>query len=292
MVITKLIGGLGNQMFQYAAGRALAVRNGSELLLDLSGFANYTLRPYALDEFRITARPATPAHIEWIRRGERWSPVTRMSRRFPALKALARHHLVTERYFHFDPAVTRLRGNIHLDGYWQSEKYFRDVADVIRMELRPRSEPDTRNRELATRIRGASSVSIHVRRGDYVSNAEANAVHGTCSPEYYEKAVAFVAHQVPNPELFVFSDDAAWARENLRFTHPTTHVTHNGADRPHEDMRLMSSCRHHVIANSSFSWWGAWLGDNPDKRVVAPREWFRRRELDTRDLIPDSWTLL
>jgi hypothetical protein len=299
MVIVRLLGGLGNQMFQYAAGRAIAHRTSAPLRLDLAFYKRPaqssspdTSRTYDLDRLNIQAGIASRDDVQQIERAHRRSVLARIATRFPAIRPLCRDLVVNERHFNFDPGVTRLRGNVYLDGYWQSEKYFQRIAPAIRKELAVKGEPDDANREMARRIRRGFSVSVHVRRGDYVSNSVTHAVHGTCTIDYYRAAIAQIVNVGVQPELFVFSDDPAWAQENLRVDYPTTYVTHNGPDKSHEDLRLMSLCSHHVIANSSFSWWGAWLSDNPGKRVVAPRQWFRTVERNTADLIPPEWLQL
>ena len=300
MVIVRLLGGLGNQMFQYAAARAIAQRTASPLRLDVSFYqtrtpspqSSFTSRTYELENLNVQADIASEDDVQRIAVAHRRSVVSRIATRVPAVRPLCRNLVVTERHFNFDPGITRLRGNVYLDGYWQSEKYFQGVASAIRNELTVKTEPDRANRDLANSIRRAESVSVHIRRGDYVANSETHAVHGTCTIDYYHAAIAHLVSAGVRPELFVFSDDPAWAQENLRVDYPTTYVTHNGAEKSYEDLRLMTLCSHHVIANSSFSWWGAWLSDNPRKQVVAPRQWFRTTDRNTADLLPREWVRL
>jgi hypothetical protein len=199
--------------------------------------------------------------------------------------------VVRERAFTFQPKVLGQRPPAYLDGYWQSEKYFGDVADVIRKDFTVKRAPSAANAAWLDRIGATVSVSIHVRRGDYVTNADANKFHGTCGIDYYQRAVQMLSSRLGGrPEFFVFSDDPAWVRANLDLgSHPHHYVTNNDAQTNYEDLRLMSSCRHHIIANSTFSWWGAWLNASPDKVVVAPRRWFRADEMDDRDLVPSGW---
>jgi hypothetical protein len=147
------------------------------------------------------------------------------------------------------------------------------------------------NAEVAASIRGVDSVSVHVRRGDYVSDPATNQSLGTCSAEYYRGAARLIASQVSSPRFFVFSDEPDWARANLELEGPAVFVTHNDPERGYEDMRLMAFCRHHIVANSSFSWWGAWLS-NSGGIVVAPKRWFKANEWDARDLVPERWVRL
>ena len=278
MVISTLIGGLGNQMFQYAAGRALALRHGTDLRLDLGWLENppadLTPRRYELDCFRLEA--------------ELCSIYPRTTRE-RARELLGRSPRVwREEMFRFDPQVLQLPDNMRLIGYWVSERYFADHAAQIREDFRFRNMPPGRIRELANGVASSSSVSIHVRRGDYVTNKATRAFHGVLPLDYYHAAVSCIREAVADPRFYVFSDDVDWCRVNLALGAPTTFVENKGI-RASEDLRLMSLCSHHVIANSSFSWWGAWLGAHPDKFVVAPRRWIAEEALDTSDVLPPEW---
>jgi Glycosyl transferase family 11 len=291
MIITRLLGGLGNQLFQYAAGRALAARHGTRLLLDIAAFDAYPLRRYRLDRFEIDADVLSVQERASLRigipvRGGVRGAADRLFRapRVPELR---------ERQFEFDAELwAGAPRRCLLDGYWQSPRYFENVAEAIRREVRVRAPMDEVNRAVAGRIAATTSVSVHVRRGDYVANAATNRYHGVCGPEYYAAAEKWLADRVGPLHLFVFSDDPEWAEANLRFASPTSVLRHNDAEQDHEDLRLMTGCRHHVIANSTFSWWGAWLSPHPDKTVIAPRRWFGEAAHDTSDLVPREWVRL
>ncbi|WP_419910948.1 alpha-1,2-fucosyltransferase [Hoeflea sp.] len=201
--------------------------------------------------------------------------------------------IVRQRGHGFDPKITALGGSVYLHGYWQSERYFADFADHIRRELTVRHAPDERNEGLLRQIGEEPSISLHIRRGDYVSNPKANAFHGTCSLDYYRRAAKLVADQTDKkPIFYVFSDEPDWAAANLKLPFDIRIVDHNGPERNYEDMRLMSACKHHVIANSSFSWWGAWLNPSQDKIVVAPQRWFADPAMSNPDILPDEWQTL
>ncbi len=197
------------------------------------------------------------------------------------------------RFYHegnsgYSPSVLSLSDWVYLDGYFQSERYFSDQVVEIRKELAIKEPPSGKNLEALDAIREAPSASVHLRRGDYVSNPRINRTFGTCSLEYYRQAVDLVSGRSGQKLVFhVFSDDPEWARENLDLGHPTRFMDHNGPDQAHEDIRLMAACEHHIIANSSFSWWGAWLNPRHDKIVVAPRRWFVDAQPGTE--IPDNW---
>ncbi len=265
MIIIRLIGGLGNQCFQYAVGRHLSEIHHSELKIDISEFESYKLHAYSLNHFNIKENFATPSEVAGLK------------------------HL-KEKHFHFDPEVLRLSDGIYLHGYWQSEKYFMGIAEIIRQELTVKTPLSGKNKEIAEQISSCVSVSVHIRRVDYLPNTYAEQLFEPCSLDYYLNAVKHIANIVGKPHFFVFTDDKTWVRENFRLPYPITFVDHNGADKNYEDMRLMSLCSHNVIANSSFSWWGTWLNKNSGKMVFAPNQWFTDKARSSpRDLIPDSW---
>jgi hypothetical protein len=291
LVITNLIGGLGNQLFQYALGRALSLSNGAPLKFDISGFESYKLRRYSLSHFNVAGETATAGEVERFRRAGS-NRLARLGSRLGVLPGSLRFTTVVERGFQFQPEVLRARGNVYLDGYWQSEKYFKQIEDIIRTDFTLRSDPDPAGAKVSAAIAESNSVSIHVRRGDYATNPEIKKIHGLCSPDYYRAAIDELTKTVTAPHFFVFSDDPDWCRENLRTEHAVTFVSDNKSLKDYEELWLMSLCKHHIIANSSFSWWGAWLGRHPGKMVFAPKTWFRTRERDTSDLIPDAWYMI
>lgn len=294
MILAMLRGGLSNQMFQYAAARRLAHRHSTELVLDVSWYDDIppeaTPRAFELDAFAISGRRATPDDLVGTQgvRNTPWRQVPRALWR----KVRPRFRFVAERGLRFEPRVLSLPDGVALFGYWVSEKYFNDVEPLIRSEFTLRQPAEGENARLIDRMRETASVALHVRRGDYVARPSVNAIHGTCTPEYYAAAIAHIAGQVADPRFFVFSDDLDWVRENLPIPHPVEYVAHNRGAKSYEDVRLMSACRHHVIANSGFSWWGAWLNPRVEKIVCAPRRWFAEPTYDSADVIPESWISL
>ena len=166
------------------------------------------------------------------------------------------------------------------------------MESELRRELVPRQPLEGNNLEMVRRITSSRAVSVHIRRGDYVSNPITRAYHGLCGPDYYSRAVEQISNTVDSPNFFVFSDDKAWAKENFDSGFQTTFVSINDDNQDYADLSLISMCRHHIIANSSFSWWGAWLCNDPGKIVIAPRDWFRGANHDTSDLLPDTWVQL
>ena len=292
MVITNLIGGLGNQMFQYAAGRALSLEYGVPLRLDGSGFAAYDLHQgFELGRvFKGAFEIADEADVRSIL-GWQYSPVIRRVVSRSSMAAFRRNSLVIEPHFHYWHGIKDVPDDCYLTGYWQSENYFLKAAEQIREDFSFRPLLENKNADLAKEISSSNAVSLHVRRGDYINVSKNVAVYETCSLDYYRLAIQHVVGIVKKPQLFVFSDDIEWVKANLKTEHPCIYVDHNHGSESYNDMRLMSQCRHNIIANSSFSWWGAWLNPNPDKIVVAPKRWFANGT-DTRDLIPQSWVRL
>ncbi len=294
MIVVRVMGGLGNQMFQDAAGLRLARVRRVELKLDLSYYERpprgSTPRKFELDRLNISAPVAIPEEIGRFTRdptgGHRWW------RLVPRLLGASGPRWIREGTMRFDPRVLRAPRNAYMDGYWQSERYFRDAGDRVRSEFTFRDPLEGKSREIADRIGSCESVSLHVRRGDYVSHSRVAARHGACPLEYYRRAAAEIAGRVGRPEFFVFSDDAKWARDNVQTGFPSTFVDHNDPEHGFEDMHLMSLCRHHVIANSSFSWWGAWLSRPLNRIVIGPRRWFADSESASADLLPTDWLRL
>lgn len=294
MIIVKLMGGLGNQMFQYAAARRLAHLHDTELKLDLSFLESrqmgYTPRSYELSCFNIKAGIASAREVAEITgRGKNWLESVLVNVRQATGLSLLDRNVFSERHFHFDPAVLDLPDNLYLEGYWQSERYFKDIEEIIRSEFSLSAPLTGGSQKIAQEIQSADAVSLHVRRGDYVTgNDKTKDLHGVCDFAYYLKAVDRMAQAVTNPHFFVFSDDPEWVADNLRLHHRVSYVSHSSRMQ-HEDMYLLSLCKSHVIANSSFSWWGAWLSRSSDKRVIAPARWFNDPSIDISDLIPSSW---
>ncbi len=288
MIITRLVSGLGNQMFQYAAGLALAARRGAPLRLDLRFYAGQSLRRYELSRFAITARPIT--RVDRLRMTvSNPSPDPNWPRRVVRSLPVPRVRIVSDRVGEYDPSVIGLPDRSVLWGYWQDERYFADQADAVRRELRFAARPAPADAAVLDQIRRQPAVSVHVRRGDYLNP---NEVVGPCGIDYYDRAIAWVAERVPNARLFVFSDDPAWCRANLPAAVPTTFVTHNIGVNDPEDLRLMSACDHFIIANSTFSWWGAWLAERPGTSVVAPARWFRSDQGNEAGVVPGRWVRL
>ena len=289
VIISNIIGGLGNQMFQYAAGRARSLKLGVPLKLDTRDFSGYKLHQgFELNRlFNCTAEIATDIDLAKTLGWQRAKLARRLLRR-SQLKKFRHKNYVVEPHFNYWSDICQLKDNIYLDGYWQSDQYFIEVADKIRTELTFKLPFSLKNNEISTHISQVNAVSLHVRRGDYANSPKTTATHGLCSLDYYRAAIEYVSAFVAQPEFFIFSDDIAWVKANLNINSPVIFVDHNTNQESYNDMRLMSLCKHNIIANSSFSWWGAWLNPNHSKIVIAPRQWFASGQ-DDRDLIPEAW---
>lgn len=293
MMIANIIGGLGNQMFQYAAARALSLKYAVPLRLDISGFDGYGLHN-GFELYRVFDIDMPLAFAAEIRNVLGWRSPTLVRRVLsrPELKSLRGASFVVEPYFHYWPGFKSVSPRAYLQGYWQSEKYFADAIDELRADFAFRQPLSEQNAAWAAQIGHCNAVSLHVRRGDYVTDARTNSMHGVCSLEYYHAAIDHILERMDAPEFFVFSDDIAWVQNNLNIRHPCHYIDHNRGKESYNDMRLMSLCRHHIIANSSFSWWGAWLNAYPGKIVVAPSHWFADTSICVDDLFPEGWVRL
>lgn len=280
-------GGLGNQMFQYAMGKSFAERNHASLLLDTSLYQSKEMHNgFELEHvFGISVRIASKSEIKALLRWKATKLVRKIlnKKKFSFLRGHNYHH---ENELNYNESVLTLPCNSYLEGYWQSESYFKDIEGIIRADFVFRKPLFGQNAEIADKIRISNSVSLHVRRGDYVAN---HSIHFPCTIDYYNQAIRYIDSHLSNPVYFLFSDDIEWARENLLINADYYFINNNVGIDSYNDMHLMSLCDHHIIANSSFSWWGAWLNSCKDKMVIAPKRWFHADAFAPHDIIPKSW---
>lgn len=275
MIITQLNGGLGNQMFQYAVARRLAYELNTDFKIDRLIYERYpvaaTPREYELNKFTVQENFASQEDVDAV-----------IIRNKMESRDVGREK--GELTFHKD--VLTYGDNVYFQGYWQCERYFADIADLIRKDFSLRKPLGINAKKWEQKIRqSARAVSLHIRRGDYISNVSANEFHGVCSLNYYYRCIEKMQSQCGDIVLYVFSDDLLWAKKNLMVQCPVHWV--EGVDTDAEEMYLMSRCSHHIIANSSFSWWGAWLNPSEKKCVFAPARWFQKEAAI--DIIPDNW---
>ena len=280
-VVVRLVGGLGNQLFQYAAGRYLADKKGVGLILDERYVARkHCVSGLLIGEFsvRMDYLPESLA----VKFSEVKLKLSRAIRRRVRPTFSAYH----ETQFTYDPHLIDQKVGVMLVGFWQSEKYFLG-HDVLRKDLVLKSPLSVPALDLVDRMGQSNSVAIHVRRGDYLSDPKTLAKHGVCSENYYREALKLIRHKVVDPQFFVFSDDAEWVKTNFDVAGAV--FVSDFCFSAEQDLVLLSKCKHQIIANSSFSWWGAWLNDNVEKIVIAPTPWFDDSQFPDNDLIPPSW---
>jgi hypothetical protein len=318
MIVVRLSDGLGNQMFQYAMGRHLALRNDDDLRLDLAWFEDRetfggTDRTVTLDGFDVEFTPASEEEVRSVLGGRLPADLLRLFGRFTeyAPRFFARrfnYHreirgpppgdgVTWNHRRRFYPGMFDIEGDIYLDGYYQVPDYFEDIDDTIREDFTVSTPPDEQNAATLDSIESTTAVAVHVRRGDQLEQGPDWSEYGNAvPPTYHRQAAAHIADRVDDPHFFVFSDDPGWCRASLDLGHPTTVVDHNDGSTDYEDVRLMRHCDHYIIANSTFSWWGAWLNDDEDKHVVAPSPWkqfgFPDGIIEEWELLPDDWTVL
>ena len=290
MIVIELQGGLGNQMFQYALGRHLSLINNTSLYLDTCYLndrkpkKNFTFRTFDLDIFNIAASIAPvgiskkygltkPAFIKLINRIIQPKPLS----------------FIAEKKFTFDATVLHLPDNVYLNGYWQSEKYFITIQEIIRKDFSLKLPLPVHVQKLQSVIENSNAVCLHVRRGDFVKVK----MHGTLGIDYYGKAARLMCEKITNPIFYIFSDDISWCKKNIVLPGNIVYIADEfAAEKSRGHFSLMIACKHFIIPNSSFGWWAAWLNTNPDKIVMAPKVWFHNSNWDTKDILPLNWIRL
>ncbi|TKC02910.1 alpha-1,2-fucosyltransferase [Pedobacter frigoris] len=282
MKIVRFLGGLGNQMFQYAFYKALQKRF-PNVKADLQGFHDYGLHNgFELEDiFDIHVSEASlfksklyqVQHKKWI------------YRKLRRIMNLKKAYQEESNLFGFDPQVLTNPKPAYYWGYWQNIAYFQDISKALKTDFEFKNPLDDKNQQALNRIQNSNSVSIHIRRGDYLTDP---LLGGLCSLKYYQSAIAYIQSKVDSPRYFIFSNDIAWCQENLKITN-CEFISWNNNSSSYIDMQLMSQCKHNIIANSSFSWWGAWLNQNQNNIVICPKKWVNDVNLDTSGLIPQTW---
>lgn len=287
MIVVKIKAGLGNQMFQYAIGRRLSYDWHDELKFDLSWFfnikGNETPRNLELDKFDVSLNKATDDEIKRSMNNVVTRTITKMID--AVLGRLDRNH-----FYRFYPRMLKKKSAIYLNGYFQNFRYFDSIKGILLKEFVLKDNYSEEAKKIKDDISlPGESVAIHVRRGDFVTTCKD--WNGLCGVEYYEKGLAEIRKKYKDIRLYVFSDDIGWAQENLKFDFPKVFVSRPSLNSA-EELLLMSSCKHQIIANSSFSWWAAWLNQNSQKIVVAPTRWLLAADIDTKELLPKEWLRL
>ena len=287
MIISQLSGGLGNQLFQYAYGLSRAIELGEEFKIDLSFYLNYKWHTYSLEPFNISAKLANANEIDYIKCLDK--------KIFNKIKRKVfnnNFHCINEENLLFNSKYLKINKSSYITGYWQCENYFNNYFPIIANEFEIKIPPCLKNQSLIDEINSEKeSVSLHIRRGNYVNEENVSKIHGTVSMKYYESAINYIELNSVNPKFYIFSDDINWAKENLKLSHRVIFVDINDDQTDYEDIRLMSLCKNNIIANSTFSWWGAYLNKNNDKIVIAPKQWFKDpiKNNEAKNIIPLSW---
>jgi len=339
MIIIQLNGGLGNQFYQYALARKLALKNKTILKIDLVKYGSYTPKSLIFNNQYVPSKPtlfhrikvAIPSNFvtkilnkgvnlkkkyyslidigyyrEDIKRfytlhnfnikGQVLSLLdflfyrinNKIVAKLPLFNKNLPYNLVTYPKEDFNPNLLTSGKNTYLIGFFQSFKYFKDIRGTLLKDFKAVTPTNKYNENMIQKIKSLNVVSMHVRRGDYVAQDHVNKTHGTCSPQYYINCIDYIKQNVNNPYFLVFSDDIEWAKANMKTGCPTD-FSENLPEQDYEDIRLMYNCKHFIIANSTFSWWGAWLSENPDKIVCAPNKWFNDKVYNIDDIIPAEW---
>lgn len=285
MIITEINGGLGNQLFQYAAGLSLSLRHQTQLKTAVQFKNSDTSRSLGLSHFNLNLIEATQEDVNQLYSG------SAVDRAIQAVLPAQFKHVYKEKHFAYQSGFEKLGSNVYLKGYWQSERYFSTIANQVKDIFTLQPHLYSNILPLIEEIKQTESVSIHVRKGDYLLHPYLD-YYASLESTYYNNALAALQENLPQLKLYVFTDDPKWVEENLALPLPFTLISGVQTRSMYEDFQAMLSCKYHIIANSSFSWWTAWLSAREGKKVVAPKEWFKNGPSDTADLIPKSWLIV
>lgn len=281
MIVVKMIGGLGNQMFQYGLAKSLSLKYGTKIFIDLEFFdqdfdsTGLTKRKFELDCFKFKKRYLSSWKLYIFK--------------LLCEKRVLNFVKIEDKNINFNKLKSRIF-NLYLNGYFQNYSYFKDFEEKLRKDFEFKKKPNKKNIKILKDIARNNSVSIHFRRTDYVTNKITNKHHGVCNLDYYQKTVKLIGEKVKDPIFYIFSDDINWVKVNFKIKYKTYYIDHN--KKGWQDLRLMSQCKHNIIANSSFSWWGAWLNENREKIVIAPKKWFAGYKFNKTDRIMKDWIIL
>ena len=295
MVIVKLISGLGNQLFQYSFARRIALARNVPLKLDISFYESQELRTYRLDHFNIEADVLPIAQVDrFLKRNWFWMARKGWYATQQQLPYYKRRIVQEQEPFLYDVNLAKLGRNVYLDGYWQHYQYHQKYESIVKNELKVKEPYLSAISDLLSKIKeDQHSVSLHIRRGDYLTDTRANRRFGPLPLDYYRNALSVIKKRVASPKLYVFSDEIDWAKDNLSLDCPIHYVSVNDPSQDVLELFLMSRCKHNIIANSTFSWWGGYLNDSPNKIVIAPRQWSPDPKLNCDVCIqPPEWILI
>ncbi|MBL4708757.1 MAG: alpha-1,2-fucosyltransferase [Flavobacteriales bacterium] len=285
MIISRISGGLGNQMFQYAIAKSMAKKNNDISKLDVFFYPKQTLRKHELNKFNIEEDIASKKECNNLRASEGF--IFKVKNKLGLNISRPKFYTYEYNITSFDKEVFDKNGDIYLDGFWQNENYFKSIREEIINDFTPKDRiSDEVNRYLQD-IKSVNSVSLHIRRGDYLADKHTNSVHGVSGLDYYKNATEYISTKIENPIFYIFSDDITWCKENFTFLQNKIFIddTKSAID----DLELMKKCKHNIIANSTFSWWGAWLNQNDKKIVIAPKVWFIDEKWQNLSITLNDW---
>jgi len=288
MITIKISGGLWNQMFQYAYIQALSEKHKQEFSLDTNDYKTY-FRPFELSIFWVDQTNYTQKNIPPYQRFSANNKYLAVGLHLvqKILRKYDSKHFI-EKQYNFDEDFLNITSG-YIQWVFQTQKYFKNIEDTIRKNFSFPKIYLPANSDIAKTIQASNSVSIHIRRWDYVASSKAQNFHGTCNIPYYEKAIQKIKSSIHAPHFFIFSDDIEWVKQNLIVDGPSHYIDWNTWNNSWEDMRLMSLCKHNIVANSSFSWWWAWLNNYKEKIVIGPGRWINDDSYNTTDVMPKSW---
>lgn len=292
MIIAEIYGGLGNQLFEYAHAKALSIKLNQELYFDLSFFDRYHIKNvYRLDKFNTNVNVVETKYINKLKRKTIKPDIVRWG-----LKKLGASGFYSK-LNHFDESwfennnIRKFNGkkDLYISGYFGDQKYFIEIEDILRQEFTLKESLNSENEKVLSQIKNSNSVSVHVRRGDYVGNK----YFAELQLDYYRNGLEYIESRFPKSTYFIFSDDLNWVKENLKLDKEQIFVDINNATTDYMELMLMAACKHNIIANSSFSWWAGWLNNNPKKIVIAPKIWYgnalAQANYENGNLVPSSW---
>lgn len=291
MIIVKLWGGIGNQLFQYSFGKYLSKYLNTEVKYDIQTIQkakNFTKRSLGILDFNIHIEIASKednGKLKYFSKGIFARIERKLSQKLPFL--FKTYFVESELHSRIDKS--NIKDNCYYDGYWQSYHYLNQIESIISTEIILRYPLSKNCQSLISAIKNTESISIHIRRGDYINIKKNFDRFGVCSKHYYESSIQYISKLCENPIFYIFSDDINWAKENFI----GSQYCFVYGNLPSEDMYLMSQCKHNIIANSTFSWWGAWLNNKKDKTIIAPANWYNMKQNNaTERLIPETWNLI
>lgn len=292
MIIAQLNGGLGNQMFQYATAKAVSLKQNTELFLDIDMLAekdtvigDFFSRSFKLNIFNIRAKFADKDLLKNFKLGVNNSMKISLGRFFKS--DLFIYYKRENRLF--DPKIFGLSSNLYLAGHWITEKYFEQYRFNLLEDFTFRNSATGKNLEILTKILSLNSICVHIRRSDYISNKNASSHFAHLTQKYYRDAINLITNRTKDPTFFFFSDDMPWVKQEFSYLKNAIFCDQNDIENGHEDLRLMINCKNFIIANSTFSWWGAWLSEYNNKIVIAPKKWFRDDQKNKNEIIPTNW---